>query len=52
MSILLHHDNYDYYWDLYVYGHSFWTTDVGFLKLGDFGFAIAHLLGYFCTEFY
>ena len=47
MSVLFHHDNYDYYWDLYVHG-------LGFLKLGNFGYVIAHLPGCFCpwTFFY
>ena len=40
ISVLFRH--YDYYWDVYVHGYSFWTTDIGFLKLCNFGFAIAH----------
>ena len=31
--ILFHHHSYYYTWDVYVHVHSFWTTNVGFLKL-------------------
>ena len=34
--------------DVYVQGRTLWTIDLGFLKLGNFGSATAHLLGYFC----
>ena len=37
------HDNYRYYRDVYDHYHSFWTTDVGFLKLNTSGSAIAYL---------
>ena len=45
ICVLFHHANYDYCWDV---SYSFCTTDSGFLKLGNFGSAIAHLLRCFC----
>ena len=39
---LFNHDNYLYYWLVYVHDHSFWIMDLGFLKLGS---AIAHFSG-------
>ena len=33
---------------LHVHCYPLWATDLGFLKIGNFGFAIAHLLDYFC----
>ena len=36
------HDNYDYYWDVYVPGYPLWTTYLSFLKVGNFGSAITH----------
>ena len=39
--------NYNYYWDVYVHCYLFWTTALGFVTLGNFGFAIRPLSGCF-----
>ena len=31
-SVLFHHDNYKYYWDVYIHGYSYWTTNLGFTE--------------------
>ena len=41
---VLYHDNYEYYWDVYVHCCSFWITDLRFLKLDNLCSAIAHQL--------
>ena len=28
VSVLFHRDGYDYYWNVYVHGYPFWTTDL------------------------
>ena len=40
---------YHCYWDVCVHRNSYWTRIyLSFLKLDNFGYAIAHLLRYFC----
>ena len=34
--IMSDHGDYDYYCDIYIRVYSIWTTDLGFLKLGNF----------------
>ena len=33
ISVLFQHHGFYYDWDVYIAGHSFWTTDLGVLKL-------------------
>ena len=40
---LFYRGEYWYHWHVYVHGYPNWTTDLGFLKLGNFGSAIGHL---------
>ena len=47
--VLFHHEIYDEYWDVYVHCYSFWSTDLGFLEPGNYGFTIANPLGCFCA---
>ena len=48
ISVIFHRDHYDYCWDVCIHGYSFWTTDLGFLKLSNFGSTIVYVQGYFC----
>ena len=48
ISILLHCDNYNHYWDVYVHWYSHWTPYLGFLTLGNYSSGIPYLHGYFC----
>ena len=36
ISVLFHHNDCDYYWDVYVHGSSIRITGLGFLKLRNF----------------
>ena len=47
LSVLFDHDNYDYYWDVYVQWYSL-NYSFRLLTLGNFGSAIHHLPGCFC----
>ena len=47
ISVLRHHDNYDYYWYVYIHDHSFWNTDLSVLKLYNFASENARFPGYF-----
>ena len=49
ISVLIHHNEYyRSYLDFYVHGHSFPTSNLGFLKQHMFDSAVAHLPGRFC----
>ena len=48
ISVLFHHDIYDYYWDVYVRVYSFWITDLSFLKLDNLAPTIVQFPEYFC----
>ena len=32
ISVMFLHDFHDYYWDVYVHGYPFWTTNLVFLS--------------------
>ena len=48
ISVLFRHDNYGYYWDVYVHYYLLWTTALGLVTPGNIGSAILHPRGCFC----
>ena len=47
-NVCFYNDDYEWYGDVYVHGHSFWVTDLGCLKPGKFDSITAHLPWYLC----
>ena len=50
ISILFPDDDYYYFMGVYAHSYSFWTTEFGFLTLGNFSSAIPHSWDVFAPE--